>query len=193
MIDRRQTEGFERYCQMLERGQRGDRAVEKAILEHSKAANEHMAKVLGDVADLPEVFGDMAADFSADELTILRKRLPFTNELFEKFAKATMWLAATFFKELAHPAWPPLHELANTYPFRFALCAYLLFEQWVADGRPKLVRADKLRNDVVDVSFAAYGTFFDGLLTADKKLKVIYGGTVALMQVIAKEFSEPER
>jgi hypothetical protein len=191
MIDRDQTEGFKHYCEMLERGKRGDRSVEKAILAHSKAANAHMDRVMADVADLPAVFADISDDFTADELAIFRKRMPYSNELFDKLVKSTMTLAATLFKKQANAKWPPLHELANTYPFRFALCAYLLFERWIADGRPKMIKAAKLRNDVIDMSFATYGTFFDGLLTADRKLGEIYRDAASLLRIIEAEFAKP--
>lgn len=192
MIDGKQTSEFEHYCAMLARGKSGDKAVQKAILEHSKVANEHMAVILADVVDLPDVFGDMAADFTAEELAVFRKRLPYTNQLFEKLVKSTMTLAAILFKKHPNAKWPPLHELAYTYPFRFALCAYLLFERWVADGRPKVIKAEKLRNDMVDMSFTTFGTFFDGLLTADKKLGSIYGDAASLVRIICKEFARPD-
>jgi hypothetical protein len=36
------------------------------------------------------------------------------------------------------------------------------------------VSAQRLRNDLVDINFAAFATYFDGLLTADDKLASIY-------------------
>lgn len=32
----------------------------------------------------------------------------------------------------------------------------------------------QMRNDLIDVSFAAYATYFDGILTNDEKAKFIY-------------------
>jgi hypothetical protein len=192
LIDHKQTSEFEHYCAMLARGKRGDRAVEKAIMKHSEVANGHMAIMLADVEDLPEVFGDMAAEFTAEELAVFRKGEPYTEKLFEKMVESTMMLAAILFAKHPNTKRPQLHELAYTYPFRFSLCGHLLFERWVAAGRPKIVKAEKLRNDMVDLSFASYATFFDGLLTADKKLKSIHSDATQILRVICREFAKEE-
>ena len=36
-------------------------------------------------------------------------------------------------------------------------------------GGPKSVKAEKIVNDLVDVNFAAFATYFDGLLSMDEK------------------------
>ena len=36
------------------------------------------------------------------------------------------------------------------------------------------IRPEKLRNDMVDVNFAAYALYFDGILTNDQKLRAVY-------------------
>ena len=36
------------------------------------------------------------------------------------------------------------------------------------------VSVQRLRNDLVDINFAAFATYFDGLLTADEKLVSIH-------------------
>ena len=49
----------------------------------------------------------------------------------------------------------------------------------------------KLRNDVVDLSFSSYATYFDGLLTGDRILVSVYDFTAVLLdyfkQSLAKE------
>jgi len=73
---------------------------------------------------------------------------------------------------------PPLAELINTFIFRMSLCGNLLAQEWISVGGAKGVKPQKIRNDIVDISFAAYATYFDGLLTGDKKLLKIYGNAV---------------
>lgn len=43
-------------------------------------------------------------------------------------------------------------------------------------GGAKQVKPTNIRNDLIDVIFAAYATYFDGILSADKKLNTIYRG-----------------
>jgi hypothetical protein len=47
-----------------------------------------------------------------------------------------------------------------------------------------MVKTEKLRNDMVDGFFAAYATYFDGLLTFDKKLLEIYKTAAALIEAV---------
>jgi hypothetical protein len=35
-------------------------------------------------------------------------------------------------------------------------------------------KPEKLRNDVIDINFAAFATYFDGLITSDKRAAQIY-------------------
>jgi hypothetical protein len=43
-------------------------------------------------------------------------------------------------------------------------------------GGAKLVKPEGIRNDLIDVSFAVYATYFVGVLSADKKVNGIYRG-----------------
>jgi hypothetical protein len=54
------------------------------------------------------------------------------------------------------------------------VCAFVWSLDWIGQGGADNVRADKLRNDLVDVIFATYATYFDGLLTKDQKALRIY-------------------
>jgi len=48
-------------------------------------------------------------------------------------------------------------------------------------GTPKTNR-EKLRNDMVDVNFATFATYFDGLMTADKKAAEIFADADFLLR-----------
>ena len=41
-------------------------------------------------------------------------------------------------------------------------------------GSPKNVKKEKIRNDIVDLNFCTYATYFDGLLTKDKRCLTMY-------------------
>ena len=62
--------------------------------------------------------------------------------------------------------------MRDAFVFRYALCTHILIVKASA-GTPKTNR-EKLRNDMVDVNFATFATYFDGLMTADKKAAEIY-------------------
>jgi hypothetical protein len=72
---------------------------------------------------------------------------------------------------------PNQKDMPNTYIFRAALSAYLLILDWIAIAGPRAAfgaSPKKLRNDMVDINFVAYATYFDDLLSNDAKTIRIY-------------------
>jgi len=175
LIDEGQTRGFPEYCRQLEAARRGDLSLQRQLLGLGRAADEQMARMLGDAARFSESLELIAGTYTAAELQILRRDVPYTKALFEKVTANVMMLAAMMFA--GHPRiskLPPASELPCTFIFRAALCAYLLALRWVSVGGAENVKAKRIRNDLVDVNFAAFATYFDGLLSADSKAAGIY-------------------
>jgi hypothetical protein len=69
---------------------------------------------------------------------------------------------------------PPFHELPNNFVFRYSLMGQLLALRWISDGGIENIKPKRLGNDLVDMSHAVYATYFDGLLTREKKWLEIY-------------------
>ena len=53
----------------------------------------------------------------------------------------------------------------------------MLLMNWIQNGRQKNIKSAKLRNDIVDLNFATFALYFDGILTNDQKLIDIYEHT----------------
>jgi hypothetical protein len=84
-------------------------------------------------------------------------------------------LAQSLFSQHSHPAVVrKVDELPNTFLFRWALCLFLWILDWISIAGPKGVKPEKILNDLVDVNFATFATYFDGLLSMDKKAHRIY-------------------
>jgi len=75
-------------------------------------------------------------------------------------------------------------EVRNTFIFRYALCGYVSILTRLADGGAGNTKPEKLRNDVIDVNFATFATYFDGLLTADKRAGEIYAEADVLLREV---------
>jgi hypothetical protein len=54
-------------------------------------------------------------------------------------------------------------------------------------GGPKVVKAEKIRNDLVDGNFATFATYFDGLLSMDEKARRIYQQAAIVLESITNE------
>lgn len=48
------------------------------------------------------------------------------------------------------------------------------------------VRPERVRNDMVDMTFVAYATYFDGVMSSDKNVNRIYEETCAVLTVFFK-------
>jgi hypothetical protein len=171
MIDSEQTKQFTNFCRLLPAAAVGKASLQRQLQILGDAANAQMDRVLSDANQMRLAIDDVAHAFTDDELRILRKGTVYTPDMHRKITEGITLLAASMFKR--HPQVtriPPSEEAPNTLIFRLALCSYLMVLHWIAMGGSKTARIEKIRNDMIDASFAAYATYFDGLLTADKKL-----------------------
>lgn len=175
LIDAKQTTEFPVYCQCLRAAQNGNGAFRSQLLENGKEATAHLDRMLAEAALLPETIDSLAKNYSKDERRLLRSAGHYSEELIRKLIESVLEIARTMFA--GHPSvqrFPPIKELPNTFIFRAALCVYLWALEWIAEGGAKGAKPTTLRNDMVDINFATYATFFDGLLSKDGKAQRIY-------------------
>jgi hypothetical protein len=91
-------------------------------------------------------------------------------------------MAAFLFAEHPHTSEvPPTRELPYRFIFRYAMAGYLVALRWMSVGGAKNVRPEKIRNDIVDATYAAYATYFQGLLSDDAGANEIYADTKFLV------------
>ncbi len=194
LIDKHQTSGFPKFCADLLAARSGNKALEKSLVCMGKEASEHLEKVMSDAVKLPEAADGLVKDFTQQELDVIRKGAPLTPELPDKIVKNAMTLAVLLGAD--HPQWrglPPLDELPNTFLFRFALSGIVYLVSRIEFGGFGETKPEKLRNDVVDLSFSAYATYFDGLLTRDRRLVSIYEFTAALLDYFKRSLAKEDR
>jgi hypothetical protein len=82
---------------------------------------------------------------------------------------------------------PRAEELSNTFLYRFALCSCLLSLRWASHGGAETATNEKLRNDLIDLNFVSFATFFDGLLSDDAKAIDIYKAATRYLESDALE------
>lgn len=141
--------------------------------------------MLKDAASLPDTIQAISKSYTKEELRLLRSGTHFTDSMVRKLIESVLEIARTSFA--GHPAvqrLPSVKELPNTFIFRVALCGYLLVLDWISEGGANGAKPSTLRNDMIDVNFAAYATFFDGLLSRDGKAQRIYQQASLLLRVV---------
>jgi len=175
LIDEVQTREFSEYCQHLLAAKRGDLSLQEQLLEHGHEATAYIDRMLMDMPTLSSGIDLMAKTYSPAELKILRRREKHTPQMRERLIRNVLLLAQQFFKE--HPSvteWPRGPEVRNAFIFRYALCGHVSILKRIEDGGAGKTKPEKLRNDVIDVNFAAFATYFDGLITSDQRAGEIY-------------------
>ena len=170
LIDQRQTKEFGEFIHDLRAARGGNPAIQQRLLNHASAANVQMTRILKDMKELGEAFAVTAKLHSKEERGVIRENRAFTPDFIDKTVKSVLGIAAMTFGQ--HPmviATPNYGELLNTFIFRNALCTYLLALDWAARGGIQDAKPESLQNDMVDMNFVSYATFFDGLLSNDGK------------------------
>lgn len=124
------------------------------------------------VTSLPEMSEQM---FSQHEIRIIRTNGRYTEEMFASIFGAAEQIWETLAEGYGLQWRSMLRDhTMSAYLFRYALGIVIYHLYWIRTGSPKLGRVDRIRNDFIDLSFAVYGTYYDGFLTADRKAEWMY-------------------
>ena len=175
MILPRSAGQFAETVKGLRQAIEGKPKVIAQILSHGRAAEEQMAKVLADASQLPAILADIAGILSPEEVRACRKGTPYQKPMFEKVLAATNRMCDNLFG--AHPGKPrrpSRKSRVNTFLFRHSLAAVLYLLDWIREGGQLDKRRDRVRNDLIDLNFATYGTYFNGVMSDDAKLRVFH-------------------
>lgn len=166
---------FANLTTALQQALAGDRKVISQIEAHGRAADLQMETVLQDVAMIPHDLRGMQSLFTKDEIQRFKMGDPYTPNMLDIMFWAAARIARYLIAQHPHkPRGPSRRSLVNTFIYRYALANVLYFADWVREGSQLSKRADRLRNDMVDLNFATYATFFNGLMTQDTKLDTIH-------------------
>lgn len=185
LINQEQTREFPDFCRHLVAAKSGDRELQRQIDEHSREAKAIIDRMILGAQTLSDGIELFQKTFTPAELKILRRRERYTPQMHQKLIDFVLRLTGEFAKQ--HPHTPTIRrgpQIRNTFIFRFALCGYVSILQRVEEGGVGNVSLEKLRNDVIDVNFAAFATYFDGFLTDDKRAHLIYEHAASLIQEV---------
>jgi hypothetical protein len=194
MIDREQTAGFRTYCRRLAAAIAGNQDLEQQLLAMGKEATHQIERIRTDAVNMPAALDAIAREWSQGEIQTIRTGATFSAKMTDKMMKHIMTLSA--FLLGSHPAAqfrPDFKELQHIFIFRAALCHYLLAIRWIETGATanRNTNIGRMVNDLVDSNFAAFATYFDGLLTSDAKLNEIHLRAKVVLNLLAPDPIEP--
>jgi len=187
LIDARQSVEFPKFAAAVANAESRSDALLRQRMTWGKRDIERLNESAeGMAVDIPQIIEEV---FSDADLAIIRRGARYPLSLINKLMDlvfATAW--NLFDHHPDRPKLPPPNEMINTVIFRFALCMALQMLRWVRTGRDRTAgqqRWDRVRSDMVDSHIAAYGTFFDGIMTEDRKVESVHGEAAFLLPILA--------
>ena len=177
LVDEEGTREFPEYCSKLRLAKAGDVSLRRELLEKGRLSADQLGQIQSLVVtnNFRETIKALTNQFSAEELSVVRQKEPFSDAMVGKLASGAVHLAAHGFAMHENISkLPRAEELTNTFLYRFALCGCVLCLRWASIGGADMVKSEKLRNDLIDLNFVSFATFFDGLLSNDAKAIDIY-------------------
>jgi hypothetical protein len=176
MIDHKQTSAFPHFCAELKQAHKGDTRYQRALLKLSAAAQQEIATVSAAVPRVMVSQRQLAGTYTQTEARAIRTREKLPQSLKVKFVRNVCLLFWMLMRN--HPGVRVLpkdfDEGFNLYLFRFSLCVHIWLLEWIANGSNEQSNVDRVRNDLIDLHVATYGTYFDGLMTDDSKMAYIH-------------------
>ncbi|WEO65110.1 hypothetical protein [Rhizobium rhizogenes] len=168
----------------IELAKNGEQGVIAQLMRQWSRATDHMDGMLEGAADILESLPEMAAMFTADELRKVRTTNTLTMSMKEKIFGAADQICETLFREYGREAPTDRHQRADTYLYRYSLAILMYLIWWIRNGSQLPRRHDKARNDFIDLSFAVYGSYFDGLMTEDTKATWMHAQLCSALKAI---------
>jgi hypothetical protein len=181
--DSGQTKGFRDFCFGVHLALSGNESLKAQIIEKGIEASACFDTFRDDAAKVAKGIAELRKSFTLEHLRVLRERDFYPADLLGRFKREILEITALLFS--AHPdidQMPQAEQVRDSYLFRFAVSTYILALRWISDGGPAMVKLDKLRNDIVDMNYVAYATYFDGLLSRDKKMNEIFQETCFVLE-----------
>jgi len=171
LIDRRATSEFPDFCRWLATQGAENSPIPNHFHASAASAASHLDEMSAVFAGIQVDIAQVANELPPLGLRQLRTRQPLSAEMGRHLQRDIYTMAGIFFRAhgIAHPG-ETVPEYGHRFPFRYAVVAYIMALDWIATGGAVGKSGDKLRNDAVDSILVTYATYFDGVLSHDKKL-----------------------
>jgi len=179
LVDDNRTVGFTEFCRQVQLAREGDATMSEEITRRGQWVSDYFEERRTRHDAIVDGIKGFIKSFEPSHLKALRTYQPLPPDMIEKAKKDVVLLSAFLFRDSPAATHRALSNgLRNHYIFRHTLSVYLLCLRWIADGGVDHLPPEKLGNDFVDMTYVSYATYFDGLLSGDKKMNELYGDTM---------------
>lgn len=173
------------FRERLVRG--GDRFAQEmlndpAFVEFSKRSKSFLNSISANADEYRKTLADIIHKWPIPMLGSFRSSGQLSYKFAEEIFGTVRDTAARLFHDWPRALIPPFANAIHSFEYRYALACIFLAVEWSKGGLQK-VAAEKLRNDLVDMTYVAFATMFDGLMTDEKKVNRIYANARFMVEV----------
>jgi len=179
LVGTKETADFPRYCKALYSNSPG---ISDDIRSKQDKANHFFDQSDASTETLRRGMGMIIKGYQPDDIKRLRANQPLSQTLKDKFIGDVARTSALQWRNVnpGRPL-PAVADIKYSFLFRYIVCGFTLGLKWAAEGGLEAVQTSRLKNDFTDMTYAAFATFFDGLITRDKKLDEVHRRSVSLL------------
>lgn len=153
----------------IEGAERGEPAVLEQLRRRWEHAAATMSGMLEGTADIIPSLPEIATIFTTEETRRCRAGQKYTPVMTEKvFLSAHQIYEVLTEMDGRLPVLDPRFAV-QTFYYRFAIGVMMHCLWWIQHGSQPIGRADRLRNDYIDLGLTVCATYYDGLMTNDTK------------------------
>lgn len=165
-FDRSAIRGLPKFIQMLASAKAGDVRLQAQLGERRKWALERIDKGMLAFGDASEELATLRSQFNRSDLAALSRNERTSHEFKVLLFDLTTSFANDLWRQRTSKFLSPGNSRFNDFTWRYVLCHLLRLLYLTADGGVRR-KPMKLINDHFDNVFAAYGTYYNGLMTND--------------------------
>jgi len=150
--------------------------IAEEMAQHEANAQLIVARLTEEVSALEPGLVSAAKEFTQAELTQIRTMKDVTDGTHRKLLDLLKETTGGFILQNQAPGRRRpmlLRDTMGQFAFRYSLCMLLYYMEWVRVGRQTGKKLPLRVNDVVDMQLAAMGTYFNGVLSADRNLQIV--------------------
>lgn len=190
LIDWRQTRGFPDFCHAIQNAGRDPKCGRPVVAEHAESTARHIAMMDAEMPEMAKAFEDVRLSLGEDALRAIREARLMSPEDSQHAMHMFLQLASFAFANVPPKRRPrTIGEARGYWLFRSTIAIFVLMLEWAQVGGALGASAKKLRNNFVDLQYAIAASYFDGLITNDRRLQRIYEQLDFLLNAV---FSNPE-
>lgn len=189
--DTKQTKGFSEFSAAIKRQEGNGTLVDFDLAFKSLRSNQHFDRLAQSAETIRRGISITASSYSENDMYLLRSKKPLSPDFIDRIRRDILHVTALHFRDAsAFSELPTVGDAFYSFPFRYALCSHALTIRWISEGGYENVSIKKIKNDFTDMTYAAYATFYDGLLTKDRELRQVYQTSKWLLQRVFYEMAE---